>query len=290
VNCPACQQPIDLEVTRAGLGIHPACNAIDRDPDILASELFSIVEKAIIGQPRSQQKRIGPSELGVPCDRRLGYHLGGVQKSRAEEAAWKPYVGTAIHAVLGDVMAAAEIASTTDGNTPRWHVEERVYVGDVNGIRITGSCDLFDGHYGTVYDWKTTTFNQIRERYRPHGPGEQYRRQAHLYGRGWQNAGHDVKTVAITFLVREGNFDQRHVWSEPYDEQVAIDTLERASSIALSIEHLGPDFTIPTLDIAESHCRFCPWFDARSADVSRSCPGYPQEIAVTPSLTQLIGA
>ena len=273
MTCPSCGDVIDEAVTRAGLGIHPTCDAIDRHPDILASELFGIVEKAIIGQPRSRQTRIGPSELGVPCDRRLGYHLGGVAKTRVDDAAWKPYVGTAIHEALGNVMAAEEISRfTSDPDaTPRFHVEERVHVGDVNGVQITGSCDLFDGHYGTVYDWKTTTFNQIRENYRPHGPGEQYRRQAHLYGRGWQNAGHDVKSVVIIFLVRDGNFDQRHVWSEPYDEQVAIDALERASAIALSLQHLGAEFIIPTLDIAESHCRFCPWFDARSANVSRSC-------------------
>ena len=46
-------------------------------PDVLASELLAIVHDAIVGQPRSRQKRIGPSELGNPCDRRIGYRLAG---------------------------------------------------------------------------------------------------------------------------------------------------------------------------------------------------------------------
>lgn len=260
--------------------------------DLVVTELFGMIESAIVGQPRSQQTRIGPSELGVPCDRRIGYHLGGVKKSGDRGAAWKPYVGTAMHEQVGNVIAAAEIArfnGDATGVTPRWHVEERVSVGEVNGVEITGSCDLFDEANGVVLDWKFTTRNQIRDNYRPKGPGEQYRRQAHLYGRGWFRAGYNVRHVGVVWFTRDGEFSDRHVWSEPYDERVAVETLERASGIALSLQHLGPDFTIPTLPTADSHCRFCPWFKASSDDISRACAGHSQE-QQQQTLTQLIGA
>lgn len=286
-TCLACGEPL-TPVT--GIRVHPGC---DVHPDIVTTQMFGTIEQAIIGQPRSQQTRIGPSELGVPCDRRLGYHFGAVTKTRPEEAAWKPYVGTALHEQVGNVIARHEMARFADGDpttVTRHHVEERVSVGDVNGVEITGSCDWFDEATGFVGDWKFTTRNLIREHYRPHGPGEQYRRQAHLYGRGWQRAGYDVRHVGVIFMTRDGEFSDRHLWSEPYDEQVAIDTLERASSIARAIDLLGPDFTIPTLATASSHCNFCPWHKAGTTEIERACPGHPKETETQQSLSQLIGA
>lgn len=286
MNCLGCGEPM-TPVT--GIRLHPTC---EPSPDIAVTEMFGVIERAMVGQPRSIQTRIGPSELGVPCDRRLGYHLGGVPKTRAEEAAWKPYVGTAMHEQIGNVIARHEISRINGDplHMPRHHVEERVSVGHVNGVEITGTCDWFDEHVGGIFDWKFTTRNKIREDYRPDGPGEQYRRQAHLYGRGFQRAGYDVRFVAIVFFTRDGEFTDRHVWSEPYDEQVAIETLERASSIALAVDLLGPDFTIPTLPTADAWCNFCPWHKANTTTLSRSCPGHPREAQETQSLTQLIGA
>lgn len=286
MTCAACGEPLD-QVT--GLRLHPTCEA---NPDLAVSEVFGLVEQAIVGQPRSQQKRIGPSEIGVPCDRRLGYKLAGTPEvNRVGDVAWKPYVGTAVHEQMANIMANAEIAGWDDDNhTECYKVEERVCVGEINGVEITGSCDLFQVWHGAVWDWKFTTRNKIREEYRPHGPGDQYRIQAHLYGRGWERAGYQVRTVGVIFMTRDGDFTDRHVWHEPYDRDIAIAALERASSIALALESLGPEFTIPTLPTADAYCRFCPWFKANTTPDSRSCPGHPREAQATPTLTQLIGA
>lgn len=286
--CLACREPL-TPVT--GLRVHPGC---DTDPDALATELFGIVERAILDQPRSQQKRIGPSELGVPCDRRLGFKLAGIEPFQAERAAWKPYVGTAVHEQMATVLAKAELRRWEDDPDAgvRWHVEERVSVGEIAGTEVTGSCDLFDEQAGAVWDWKFTTRNQVREHYRPHGPGEQYRVQAHLYGRGWQRAGYQVRTVGIVFMTRDGELADRHVWHEPYDEAVAIAALERAGAVQSALDALGPDFTIPTLPTADAHCRWCPWHSpAASPTDSRACAGHATPQQEQPkSLTQLIGA
>jgi hypothetical protein len=284
-TCRACWEPLD-PVT--GIRVHPTCES---SPDAAISEVFDLVQRAIVGQPRNTQKRIGPSEMGVPCDRRIGYKLAGVPEVNDRGVAWKPYVGTSVHEQMATIMARDEVdRMQREDYEERWLVEERVSVGHVNGVEITGSCDLFDQWQGAVWDWKFTTRNKIRESYRPHGPGEQYRVQAHLYGRGMQRAGREVRSVGIVFLTRDGEWTDRHVWHEPYDEQVAIAALERASSIALAIDALGPDFTLPTLPTADAYCNFCPWHKTNATTLSRSCPGHPREAQATQSLATLIGA
>lgn len=276
-SCTACKQPLTVA---SASRLHPTCEA---NPDLLVTELFQLIEADMIGQPRSLQTRIGPSELGTPCDRRIGYHLGGVPKVNDRGPAWKPYVGTAVHEVMANILAKHEVARMElDDYAERYKVEERVNVGDIAGADITGSCDVFDTHHGAVWDWKFTTVRQIRDKYRPHGPGEQYRVQAHLYGRGWQRAGYDVRSVGVIFFTRDGEFTDRYVWHEPYDEQVAIAALERATSIKTALDALGPDFTIPTLATAGSHCFFCPWHRANSSNLPTACPGHHQERANDP--------
>ena len=284
MNCLGCGEPM-TPVT--GIRLHPTC---DGNPDVNASEAFSLIEQDIIGQPRSQQTRIGPSEIGVPCDRRLGYKLAGVPEVNDRGTPWKPYVGTAMHEQVGNVMARDEVRRITadpDGGS-RHHVEERVSVGVVGGVEITGSCDWFDEHRGEVWDWKFVTRNKIRETYRPNGPGEQYRIQGHLYGRGWQRAGYDVRTVGVIFFTRDGEFTDRHVWWEPYDERVAIDALARLESIATSLQHLGPDFTIPSLPTAQAYCNFCPWHKQNVTQIERACPGHPQVTEAQPTLAGML--
>jgi len=286
MTCLICNEPLDaVSLVR----VHPTCKT---NPDVLATELFQMIESSITKQPRSLQKRIGPSEIGVPCDRRLGYGLAGIEKVNDRGVAWKPYVGTSLHEQMANIVATSELArfGIDLEATQRWKVEERVSVGEIGSQEITGSCDLFDVHNGAVWDWKFTTKNQIREKYRAHGPGDQYRVQAHLYGRGFARQGFDVRTVGVVFMTRDGEFTDRHVWSEPYDEQVAVDGLARASTIANALDALGPDFTLPTLETADAYCGFCPWFRSGTSLIEQACPGHPKKHTESKTLSQLIGA
>lgn len=289
ILCRACQLPM---TTIGASRLHATC---DIDPDILATELFSIIEEAIAQQPRTLQTSIGPSEIGNPCDRRIGYKLAGTQPVNAIGAVnWKAFVGTAVHEMLADIMARAEIHSFTDDTTPRparWHVEERVKPGlRLNGDDVEGSCDLFDAATGTVWDWKTTTRNKIREQYRPHGVGDQYEIQAQLYGAGWAAQGYDVRTVGVIFLTRDAEFTDRHVWHTPYDPQRAATALERVRGISNAITGLGVAMAIPLLDTAPAYCRFCPYYQGSGSNDSRSCAGNFTDKQEQPTLTQLIGA
>lgn len=227
---------------------------IDR-PDAVWADLRGEIVDAIVNHPRSLQTRIGPSELGDPCDRAILNKLAGSPEPDRGPA-WKPTVGTAIHAWLEDVLGRSLVNHTTgtdgcqfpcDGPTtpgrhrPRWLLEQRVTVGTVGGVDITGSCDLFDTVTGVVVDWKTKGRRTLQQ-HKKNGPGKTYRRQAHLYGRGWELAGHRVTAVMDVFLPRDGELADAFVWSEPYDQQIAIDTVARADRLAGELQALQSVF------------------------------------------------
>lgn len=282
--CPSCEQPILPVITRQGQAIHPSCPPVDRSPDLVASELFAIVADGITNTPRSQQTAIGPSEAGSPCHRRIGYKLAGTPAVNESGVAWKPAVGTAVHSMFADILAGAEARRAgTDAYAQRWHVEERVDAGQYgpDGVTLDGNCDVFDAWCGISFDWKFTSRNMIRSKYRPHGPGDQYRIQAHLYGYGWARKGHPVAHVAVIFMTRDGEFTDRYVWSEPYDEQVAEAALMRLSETAHLLRDLGPEVTLPMLPIAESFCGNCPWHRPGSTDPTKACAGVESKSRTT---------
>jgi hypothetical protein len=107
-----------------------------------------------------------------------------------------------------------------------------------------------------------------RKRY----PGDQYRAQAHIYGRGWARKGLPVNRVMIFFLPRDGELDDHYVWSEPYDEQVALDAFERVAGIDLAVQALGTG-ALELLSTHPHYCNNCPFYMRDSKDLSVGCPG-----------------
>lgn len=243
------------------------------DPTLLRGELLHVIRTAIADAPRSAQVQIGPSEIGTECDRRVGYKLLGVPAVHVDlDGAWRPTVGTAVHAWLADAFGAAAVAGWPDRY--RWLTEHRVTVGTVPGMGdITGTADLFDRATGTVIDWKIVGVTTLR-RVRAHGASAQYRAQAHLYGRGFTLAGVPVRNVAIAYLPSAGQLTDAHLWTEPYDEAVALDALARLGALHHATTALGPA-ALPLLPTADAYCTHCPWFANDTADLQRSCPGHP---------------
>lgn len=210
-----------------------------RDADAWA-EYRATIEAAIDAQPRSQQVRIGPSEIGTPCDRCLVHKLAGTPEIDTD-APWLPFIGTATHAHLEDIFMAA------NGEKVRYLLEATVSVGTIGGVDITGHADLFDLELHRVGDWKIVGKTTL-DRTRRHGPSATYRTQAHLYGRGFVRRGLPVKTVSIFFLPRNApSLRDALVWEEPYDEQVALDSLARADMFAAGISALGADAVLASM-------------------------------------------
>lgn len=253
--------------------------------DLLRAELIDGIRRAIEQHPRSQQVQIGPSEVGHPCARRIGYKLLDYDENPGEPN-WKATVGTAIHAWLEEVFGADNVANYDPaGGVTRWVLEATLDCGDVAGVSIPGHCDLYDQVTHTVVDWKTVGPTQLKK-YKANGPGQQYRAQAHIYGRGWARKGRPVKHVAVMFLPRNGELREAVWWSEPYDEQVALDALKRLEGIQLTVTAMG-DNALRLLPTADAWCGLCPYHLRNSTDLTRGCPGDPavQQPRTTSALT-----
>ena len=181
--------------------------------------VLSTIEKAITGEPRSNQRMIGPSEIGTACEHCLAAKLAGWEEER--DAAWLPWIGTALHAYLEPVFTDEE----------GWLTETRVSVGRIAGLEVCGTSDLFHIPSGTVIDHKLTGDSTLRKA--KGGPTPVYRIQAHLYGLGFLRAGYDVKNVAINYLPRNAFSLRNGVWwQEEFSPLIALEALDRATVLA----------------------------------------------------------
>lgn len=220
-------------------------------------EYREIIRGSISNDPRSLQVTIGPSEVGIPCDRCLARKLAGIPEQRGED--WLPAVGKAVH---NDIAAA--FRKVNEGLPfARFLVEHRVTVGTIDGWPISGSLDLYDIERREVTDWKIVGVNTLKL-VKANGVGPTYNVQRHLYGRGLTFDGWPVDRVRIALLPRnEPTLANAKTYVADYDEQVAIDALDRATefardlSLVLSNESADLDTYLAHLPALEGDCWSC---------------------------------
>lgn len=253
-------------------------------PGMLRKELDYFIESAIDAHPRSQQEQIGPSEIGTPCTRKLGHKLAGTAPVNTVSDGWRATVGTAVHAWLAGML---ERANTMLGQR-RFLVEHTVTPGEIGNDEFDGSCDCYDTETDTVVDWKIVGPTSLK-RVKTHGPSVTYRTQLHAYARGWQREGKNVKHVAIYTLPAAGDFRQASFWSEPYDETVATQAIQRVSDVH-SLVHTGGRSVLGLLPTADDHCSHCPYYQPNARDLTVACPGDPGRLQRTDSFAGLIPA
>jgi hypothetical protein len=237
----------------------------------IATGVVTTVRQAAAGAPRSQQRVIGPSEIGVPCVRRLAYRLMDWPAANTASDPWAATIGTAVHTWMADVYTAENRRLGRE----RYKVEQRLHIQG----NIYGSADLYDRDLRVNNDWKIVGLDRLKD-YRSKGPGAQYEIQAHLYGLGQENAGEHPEHVAITFLPRGGRIDGLHVWTAPYDRSVALAALERLTNVTGVLMGLEPDKDPGAwqyFPATESYCTYCPFFLPGSTDLSKGCPGAPTD-------------
>jgi hypothetical protein len=114
------------------------------DPELLFAELKAIITHAIANHPRSLQKRIGPSEIGDPCARRIAYKLTDTPEARELPTPWRPTVGTATHTWLEERFAEHNQATPRAYGTSRFLIEQRMNAGPCAGADLEGSTDWYD--------------------------------------------------------------------------------------------------------------------------------------------------
>lgn len=217
-------------------------------------DVLAAVTNAIHNQPRSLQKRIGPSEIGT-CDRNVLHKLAGTPEPPRGDS-WPAAVGTAVHALVLDHWLPA----ANHGGAPRWVTEHRVTVGHLpDGTPITGSADLFDSWSRTVVDLKVVGPRQLA-RYKSTGPSDRYRTQVHLYGGGYFLDPHPwgvPEHVAIWFLPRDGRLDQAHWWSEPWDPHKWAAATSRLNGLWNELQKDGLDAALKKREPCDD--RWCTW-------------------------------
>lgn len=235
----------------------------------LQADLRDVIERRIEAHPRSQQTAIGMSEYGTPCTRKLGYKLAGVPRVRAEAPAWRPTVGTAVHSWLEAAFRADNATLGWD----RWLTEIKVTAGTIGGRDLRGTCDLYDHLTLTVVDWKIPGVTTIKKARSAKSPGETYRVQAHTYGLGYMVLGLPVENVAVYMLPASGELADGYFWTEPFDPVIADKAIKRADGLAAGIAAAGAEAIIPQLEMVEDFCTHCPWWQPKSTDPAKACPG-----------------
>lgn len=216
---------------------------------------------------RSVQKSIGPSEIGVACQRALAYRLRDTPERVDPRVPWAPIQGTATHAYMADVL---QWHNKQLGRN-RWIVEERVYPDDEH----PGSGDAYDWDCETVIDWKLVGDSSLTK-YRRHVRPE-YRIQAHLYGLGHERAGRPVKWVRLVYLARDWDYEKSFEWTEAYDPSIAIHALDRLYATSDLLNTLdvtnSPELwnAVPATPTAD--CRYCKFYRPGSPADQTGCPG-----------------
>lgn len=241
-------------------------------PHIVSADLMCIITDTIANQPRTLQQVIGPSEIGVPCTRRLIHKLAGHQEPLRRDPAWLAYIGSCVHAGIEQGFRNHPLNQAV--LQPRYLLEHRVCVGQAYGQAIWGNADVFDIDSGTVVDWKIVGPDRLKH-YIAHGPGPQYRTQAHSYGRGFARLGYLVRHVMIVFLPRNGQLFNAHVWAEPYDESVAVQGLDRVEGLLELIDQLGAETLVEMYPPCADW--FCGWCKA-TRGAAKSIPTSTAEL------------
>lgn len=244
------------------------------DPKLVGDELVDVIREGILaGDMRSRQVEIGPSELGQPCARALAYRLAGVPHTGTQATPWRQWVGTQVH---DGTELHAHLANATRGT--RWLTNLHVEVGELYpGRPIRGHLDFLDVVTATIVDLKVPGSTAMRT----YGPGKPesptYRIQVHAYGRGVQRAGFLPEHVAVLRLSPARELDEHIFKTERYDEQIAVDALNRAGGIARMVDAIGAG-AAAALPPTENYCNRCSWFRPGSADLTTGCPGAPGAI------------
>ena len=198
--------------------------------------LVTALHKKENSRPRSNQVQIGPSELGG-CRRKVWYRLNDQPETNDNELKLAAIMGTAIHGATENALDGREDLM----------IETEV---EYNGMKA--HIDLFIPSSGDVVDWKT-----VKKQNLSYFPSQQQRWQVQVYGYLLDKSGKGKpRRVNLVAIPRDGDERDIKVYSEDYDESVALEALSWLEAIKVSSEAPSPERD-------ESYCKFyCKYYDA----------------------------
>lgn len=238
-----------------------------------ASELRDIIYWAGRNSPRNLQVHLGPSELGVPCDRQVAGKFAGLPATNHVTDPWPSILGTAGHAWLAEAFKSENARRGL-----RWVPENRV----VPHPDHSGTADLYDGQEQAVVDWKILSADKI-ETIAAKGPSVQYQIQLLLYGLGYRNLGLPVRRVVLVALPRtRASLDTMYVWDHELTaaDDLAIEEVWKLTAMRRQWADeilAGRDLmSVPATPDSDT-CYYCPFYRPQAAeDGGSGCPGTKQ--------------
>lgn len=265
----------------------PLARAEASPPPSTVGELRQVFMDYEASRPRSLQVRLGPSEIGTPCQQKMARKLAGAPQRPVLEPQWAPWLGTAGHTSMSEEVLPFWNKQLGED---RWAAEDSLEVepgrDGIDGIY--GHGDAFDELHGTVVDWKflgNFSLDKLRAARRRELPvsewvSPEYRIQTHLYGRGHARKGRNVRWVRLVLFARtSARYDDAEEWTEAYDPTIAEHAIERYFDTAQLTRELDleghPDqiASVPATPSTEA-CKFCPFHrpDRKVTDWA-SCSG-----------------
>jgi hypothetical protein len=245
-----------------------------------ATELRRVFTEHAARAPRSLQLHLGPSELGVECDRQVAGKMAGLPSTNHVADPWPSIRGTALHAWAADAFGADNVRH----GLLRWVAEQKVTPHPDH----PGTADLYDAVEQAVVDHKFLGETSMAKIRRPSGPPRKYVVQLLLYGLGYLRLGLAVRRVAVAaYPATAASLDGLYVWDRPFTgddgqllpenfaliEEVFTQTALR-QQLATHL-HAGRLQLMDVPAVADSEeCFWCPFYRPQSArDGGPGCPG-----------------
>jgi hypothetical protein len=233
--------------------------------------------------PRTLQQHLGPSELGVECDRQVVGKMAALPATNHVSDPWPSIVGTACHAWAADAFDADNLRT----GMLRFVTEQKVTPHPDH----PGTADLYDAVEQAVVDHKflgESSMAKIRKGWPRH-----YKVQLLLYALGYHLLGLPVRRVFLAayprtaasldgLYVRELEFAQENAATGALEilpenvaliEQVFAETADRR---ALADRLLRQEIRIEDVSRTPDSdtCFFCPFYRPQAAkDDGPGCPG-----------------
>jgi CRISPR/Cas system-associated exonuclease Cas4 (RecB family) len=213
--------------------------------------LLHVLHTKDASRSRSTQTQVGPSEIGG-CRRKVWYRLNAQPETNENQSKLAAIMGTAIHAAIEDAIGHI------DPEGKEYLVETEVAYGDMKA-----HVDLFVPSTGAVIDWKTSKVKNLS-----YFPSKQQRWQVQVYGYLLSKNGHEVKTVNLVAIARDGAEKDVKVHTEPYDEAIALEAFTWLNEVKTSV-------TLPEPEKDQSFCKdYCQYYDATE---EMGCGGLKKE-------------
>lgn len=245
-----------------------------------AADIRRIWAEDAAQDPRTLQDHLGPSELGVECDRQVAGKLAALPATNHVVDPWPSTRGRGMHAHAADRVFPGENERT---GVLRFVCEQKVTPHPEH----PGTADLYDAVEQAVVDHKflgQSSMQKIRK-----DPPRKYKGQLFLYGLGYYLLGLPVRRIVIAaYPATAGSLSGLYVWEHRFTDetgQIAPEVLATITEIFSDTERRKGQAAeilagrLRWIDVPaapdDEECYFCPFYRPQAAkdDAVSGCPG-----------------